>query len=102
SEAYSWGLPIELGHLAGEFLTAQTEPLRRLLRAQRLPLADELVSDLARMLSDQRLRQDVTGETWKATVVLDRAELERQAAIIDGFLARKDYRLAFGLMREWL
>lgn len=102
SETYGWGLPIELGYLAGRFLTEQVEPLGNVLRAQRLPLADELVGDLVHVLAGQRLRQEVTGEDWKARAALDRAELERLAGIIDGFLARKDYPNAFGLMREWL
>ena len=102
SEAYGWGLPVEHGYLARRFLTEHVESLREVLHAERLPLADGLVSDLVGILGEQQLRQDVSGEGWKRQAILDRAELERQAHLIDGYLARRDYRNAIGLMREWL
>jgi CRISPR-associated DxTHG motif protein len=102
SEAYGWGLPVEHGYLARRFLTEHVESLREVLRAERLPLADGLVDDLVDILREQQLRQDVSGEGWKRQAILDRAELERQAHLIDGYLARRDHQNAIGLMREWL
>ena len=102
SETYGWGLPVEHGYLARRFLTEHIEPMRGVLHTERLPLADDLVRDLVDVLRGQQLRQDVSGEGWKRKVTLDRAELERQAHLIDGYLARRDYRNAIGLMREWL
>lgn len=102
SEAYGWGLPLELGYLARHFLAEQVDPLRDVLHAQRLPLADELVASLTDAWTDQQIQQELPDSEWKSRVRLGRAELERQARLIDGYLARKDYSTAFGLMREWL
>src|SRR5690606_36047284 len=102
SETYGWGLPVEHGYLARRFLTENIESFREVLHAERLPLADDLVRDLADVLRAQQLRQDVSGEGWKRRATLNRAELERQAHLIDGYLARQDYPTGFGLMREWL
>lgn len=102
SEAYSTGLPIELGYDAGRFLDEHVQPLRSILHAERLPLADKLVDDLAETLGEQRLAQELPDDGWKAHARLDRAELERQARLIDGYLARQDFATAFGMMREWL
>lgn len=102
SEAYASGLPIELGYLARQFLAEQVGPLRDVLHDRRLPLADELVREFSAILKSHQLVQDIAEPDWKPRVILDRAELERQARIIDEFLDRCDYRTAFGLMREWL
>jgi hypothetical protein len=102
SEAYASGLPIELGYLARRFLAEHSEWLEAILHRQRLPLAGELVDDFAGILATWQITQELPETGWKARVRLDRTELERQARIIDGFLARDDYPTAFGLMREWL
>lgn len=103
AEAHASGLPIELGYLAGQFLDQHVEDLRALLHAQRLPLADRLVQDLATALEVLRLAQrDLPEADWKSRVSLTQDELVRQARIIDSFLDRRDYATAFGLMREWL
>ncbi|MFS8500139.1 MAG: TM1812 family CRISPR-associated protein, partial [Micromonosporaceae bacterium] len=79
SEAYGWGLPLELGFLARQFLAEQVGPLRDVLHAQGLPLADELVNGLTEGWAGQQIQQELPDREWKSRVRLDRTELERQA-----------------------
>src|SRR5690606_36210996 len=94
--------PGRISRLARRFPAEQVDPLRDVLHAQRLPLADELVASLTDAWTDQQIQQELPDSEWKSRVRLGRAELERQARLIDGYLARKDFSTAFGLMREWL
>ena len=102
SEAYLSGLPIELGQVTGRVLEHSLKPLRRSLnREHHLPLADELVGRLRRILQPFALREPISGDGWKKRVLLSKDELRRQAKIIDDLLKHGNLAAALGLMNEW-
>ena len=101
SEAYLSGLPIELGQQA-RGVREQWKPLKKMLRLEHLlPLADELVSRLDKMIEPFALTEPVSGNGWKRKVSLSRDELKRQARVIDDLLRRENFATALRLMREW-
>lgn len=102
SEAYASGLPIELGYLARRFLADKIGLLESVLHAERLPMAGELVQAFVTTLEGQQIDQDLPEQRWKEHATLTRSELERQARLIDGYLDRQNFAIAFGMMREWL
>ena len=102
SEAYLSGLPIELGRQARNVREQCLKPLKKMLRQEhRLPLADELVDRLDKMLEPFVLTNSDSGDGWKRRLVLSRVELERQARVIDDLLKHEKTATALGLMNEW-
>lgn len=102
SEAYLSGLPIELGRQARGVRELSLKPLKKMLRREhRLPLADELVDRLDKMLEPFVLTNSDAGDGWKRRIVLSRNELERQAHVIDDLLKHERIATALGLMNEW-
>lgn len=103
SEAYLSGLPLELGWQARNVREHRRKPLRKLLRDDHhLPLADKVVEQIAEILEPFALDGSPTGSGWKRQIGISRPELERQARMIDGLLARDSYATALRLMREWV
>lgn len=102
SEAYLAGLPIELGRQARGVREQYLKPLKKMLRREhRLPLADELVEQLAKMVEPFALTSSDSDDGWKRRVVLSKYELERQVGVIDDLLRRGNVATALGLMNEW-
>ena len=103
SEAYLSGLPLELGWQARNVREHRRKPLRKLLRDDHhLPLADKVVEQIAAILAPFALDGSPAGAGWKKQIGISRLELERQARMIDGLLARDSYATALRLMREWV
>ncbi len=99
SQAYLAGLPLELGRKARDIVDEKRKPLRQLLRKDhRLPLANELVSQLTNMIKPLAMINKVSS---KGKVVLSKDELKRQAKIIDSLLDNGHIATALGLMDEW-
>jgi CRISPR-associated DxTHG motif protein len=101
SHAYASALPLELGRRAGLFLRDQLKPLRRELNDRRLPLVDELLSQVKDSLGRFQLPVE-SGQGWKRQTPLDAEELERQARLIDELLERRSLGPALTLMEEWI
>ncbi len=102
SEAYLSGLPLETGSQTREILVERRRPLRRLLQDDhRLPLWEELASQLCKVLGPLSLQEETSGQGWKSGVQLSREEMERQARIIDALLEHGHTAAALGLMNEW-
>jgi hypothetical protein len=101
SHAYASALPLELGRHAGLFLRNQLKPLRRELEGRRLPLVDELLSQVKEALTAVELLIS-GGQGWKRRTHLDAQELERQAHLIDELLDRRSLGPALTLMEEWV
>ena len=103
SEAYLSGLPLEFGWQAWNMRERRRKPLSKLLRRDhRLPLADNLIDGLAENLAPFALATPPGGVSWKKGIRISKAELQRQARIIDSLLDRGSFATAFSLMREWL
>lgn len=101
SHAYASALPLELGRHAGLFLRDQLKPLRRELEGRRVPLVDELLSQVKESLEAASLSVG-SGQGWKGRITLDEAELKRQARLIDELLERRSLGPALTLMEEWV
>ena len=103
SEAYLSGLPLELGWQARNIRSHRCKPLRKLLRDDhRLPLAGNVVEQLSEILEPFVLAGAPSGPGWKRQIGISAPELDRQARMIDGLLARDSYATALRLMREWV
>lgn len=101
AHAYASALPLELGRHAGLFLRDQLKPFKSALRSRRLPLVDELRSQVEGSLAPMEIR--VEGRHgWKRKVALDSGELARQARFIDELLERGSLGPALTLMEEWV
>ena len=101
SFTHECGLPIEHGRSLRDVREQLAEGPDAVV-AERLPLAGRLYAALDEAAAPTSLGWDLPGKgQWKASVSLDDAELQRQADLIDGYLARGQLPLAFGLMREW-
>ena len=102
SEAYTSGLPLELGRLAHDVRDRRLGALKKLLEGDdhRLPLAGELIEGLKETLGSFAA-DTPTGDGWKQRVDLTAVELDRQVRIIDDLLRRKNVAAALGLMNEW-
>src|SRR5690606_6548392 len=82
SEAQHSGLFLELGEQAKK-MREQLKPFRReLAREHRVPLADELVGQVAAVLERFAL-EEASGDGWKGKMELSQAELVRQGRLID-------------------
>ncbi|MCC6222189.1 MAG: CRISPR-associated DxTHG motif protein [Thermoleophilia bacterium] len=101
SHAYASALPLELGRHAGLFLRDQLKPLKQELRSRRLPLVDELLSQVSESLKQVEL-PIARGQGWKRRTSLDVQELARQADLIDELLERGSLGPALTLMEEWV
>ena len=100
--AYESALPLELGK-AGRLLSYAISKLPTISPADLPPLAKELTDAIARVAYKAAfVRPPATGGSWKTGVSLNRAELNRQAGMIDLYLDRGQLPLAVGLMREWV
>lgn len=101
SQSYLSGLPLEFGQRVRHFREQRTKALGKLLSAEHLPLASELVKRLAAIMEPFALANDAAGDGWKGRVALSEAELGRQARIIDDLVERDSVATALGLLNEW-
>lgn len=102
SQGHLSGLPLESGRAAHRIRDQGRKPLKKLLKdGHRLPLAGELVEQLATILEPFALTESVSRNGWKKRVVLSKQELKRQASIVDDLLEHGNIAAALGLMREW-
>ncbi len=103
SQAYLSGLPLEVGWQAWNIRSRRRKPLGKLLRdGHHLPLADNIVKQLAEILAPFALDGLLSRPGWKRKVEISACELRRQACIIDRLLKHKNYAAALRLMREWV
>lgn len=101
SDAHAAGLPIELGREVDRFFNQKTEPFRKILRDDRLPLSERVADQLETVLAPYRL-SGTASKTWgKKSLGLDEKELKRQAKLVDDLLQRRNLPAALGLMNEW-
>ncbi|MCY4369400.1 MAG: TIGR02221 family CRISPR-associated protein [bacterium] len=102
SEAYLAALPLELGERAMKVKDQRLKAFGRILRDDHhLPLSNELVGQLAEILTPQALEGRTSGSGWKGKLPLSKNELSRQAGIIDSLLGNGHVPAALGLMHEW-
>jgi CRISPR-associated DxTHG motif protein len=107
SKAYESGLPLELGLAAGKLChTLESQPLRN-MQGLAVPQAQELSGAIDQATEPFRfepeaLRNGQAKGEWKKTVALSKAELHRQAGLIDRYIERGQIALALGMMREWV
>jgi hypothetical protein len=97
SQARAAGLPLELGLLSAS-LHMRGRALRKILRSQGALLEDELWRRLDTLL--QRFAPQAAPGA-KRELALGRAELQRQAELIDDLLRHGMVPTALGLMDEW-
>lgn len=99
--AYESAMPLELGK-AATLLSKSLNELPTQI-SNRLPLSEPLAGVLASALEPLKFSTPPTwkGE-WKLRTHNDQIELARQASLIDLYLEREQYPLAFGLMSEWV
>lgn len=103
TEAFSSGLPLELGREVTLLVDEKLKPLRRSLeRHHALPLGGELTERLESWLVRYRLPARPRGEGWKGAARLTEEELRRQALLIDDLVEHNNLRSALGLMEEWV
>lgn len=103
TEAFHSGLPVELGFYAGRLVDDGLRSFARTLcKDHALPLSQELIERLRDQLEKYRLPRNSVPGNWKATLQLNRDELERQARIVDDLLGHNNLRSALALMREWV
>jgi CRISPR-associated DxTHG motif protein len=99
--AYESALPLELGRSANDF-AAKAEKFPEAM-GPATPFAAELAASLRETVSPLQLATILPNAGhWKTAVPLDQPELDRQARMIDLYLSRRQFPLAFGLMREWV
>lgn len=105
SESYLSALPLELGRQVHLFRSEKLKPMRKqLIQSHQLPLAAELVGSMDQLLQPYALSDPPQGsgdKNWKKAIPLTRAELQRQAHIIDALFAHQDDAMALGLLNEW-
>jgi CRISPR-associated DxTHG motif protein len=100
--AHDAALPLELGQAACEFASELSERFSDVMGTS-LPFTAELAASLRQAMSPLQLAGPLPRKgDWKTAVVLDQSELDRQARLIDLYLSRQQFPLAFGLMREWI
>ncbi|MGQ4807407.1 hypothetical protein NKDENANG_00755 [Candidatus Entotheonellaceae bacterium PAL068K] len=100
--AYESALPLELGK-AGQWLIESIQHLATTPLARTLPLTTELTQAIAEAAQPVAFTVPLSPKgKWKTTVSLDKAELDRQARMIDLYFNRSQLPLAVGLMREWV
>jgi hypothetical protein len=97
SQARAAGLPLELGLFSQGFSSHRRE-FRRILRSRGALLEDELWHRLETLL--QRFSFE-TAAGSKGKLTLNRAELLRQAELINDLLKHGMVPVALGLMDEW-
>lgn len=99
--AYESAMPLELGK-AATLLCGSLNELPAAV-SNRLPLANQLSVALLSTLESLKFTSPPSwkGE-WKTRTLSDQTELHRQASLIDLYLERKQFPLAFGLMAEWV
>ena len=100
--AYAAGLPLELGK-ASRLLADRILQFGDSESGRELPLAAMLAEIISRSAETTAFCQPMASSgIWKESVQLCEQELERQARMIDSYLARGQVSLAAGLMREWV
>ena len=107
SMAYESGLPMKLGLAAGKLCHALEKMPLQETPGLSLPLAKELGQTILETANPLRFDSDSLRDgrgkgQWKTTCPLTQGELQRQAHLIDQYLARDQLPLAIGLMREWV
>ena len=100
--AYESALPLELGKASKGLIDSIQEPIT--VGSVRLPpLFAELTEGITVAAENAAFEEFPNrGGNWKENICLNEDELERQACIIDIYLARNQLSLAIGLMREWV
>lgn len=102
SDAHEAGLPIELGRAIGTFFEQKERPFRRLLRADhRLPMSDRIADQFHSLLAAHEFKSETPLTGKKELLVLDEAELRRQAVLIADLLDKGNLPAGVGLMDEW-
>ena len=100
--AYESALPVELGK-ASERLISSIQKLPAIDSADLPPLAAELIEAIVSGAAESTFEKSPSSKgSWKQSIYLNEAELERQAWMIDLYLDRGQIPLAIGLMREWV
>ncbi len=100
--AYSSGLPLELGKVS-HWVEAKMARFAETTVGTRLPLADAVAELIVEESKRTAFRESAPSKgKWKSEIELTDEELARQASIIDGYLKRRQFALAVGLMREWV
>ncbi|NUM36379.1 MAG: TIGR02221 family CRISPR-associated protein [Candidatus Brocadiae bacterium] len=68
-----------------------------------IPASQKLTEYIQEKASSLAIPQDIQeGENWKKGIVLDHQELERQARMIESYLASNQINHAAGTIREWV
>lgn len=102
SYAYGSGLPLELGR-AARSVVRKVNDLRDTHTGAGVPLADDLYEIVIDAAERVALPETTSfSGVWKQNIDLNRAELERQARLIERYLERDQLPLAIGLLREWV
>jgi len=100
SRCYRLGLPFELGQEA-EQLASLLKSEEVIVIKDRIPLFDELQRQIEEFIDPLRLNQQNPNRTLtKGELVLNEAEIKRQAALIDAYFLQGHVPLALGLIRE--
>ena len=94
-------MPLELGKAATLICISLSELPGDV--SDRLPLSSSLIDSIESALHPLKFTAPPTwsGE-WKTKMINDQPELKRQAKLIDIYLDREQFPLAFGLMAEWV
>lgn len=102
SDAHEAGLPIELGRAVGKFFEQKEKRFRKLLRSDhRLPLSDRIADRFHSLLASHKFNPETPLTGKKERLVLDEAELKRQAVLIADLLDKGNLPAGIGLMNEW-
>jgi hypothetical protein len=101
SFAYSSALPLELGRAASS-VAELAEVLNHAQLAQRLPLMQAISGAMGETARTYAYAEAPRFEgQWKEKIILNEAELSRQAKMIDEYFQKGNLSLAVGLLREW-
>lgn len=99
---YESALPLELGQSAQTIASKLERDLPPSI-AKTLPLSNGLSEMIKDSFHESAFVQPIRfSGKWKESIELNPSELKRQADLIDIYLERQQYALAFGLMREWV
>jgi CRISPR-associated DxTHG motif protein len=99
--AYESALPLEL-EKASRRLIDSIKKLPTIGSTGLPPLAAELTDAIVNAGKKSAFEKLPGEKNWKQSIKLDKAELKRQANMIDLYLDRGQLSLAVGLMREWV
>jgi len=99
---YNSGLVLELGK-PSLYLAENISNFKGSSLTDRLPLLDEFAEIVNAHSKKTAFNERPKNKgKWKKGIALNVDELDRQKNLIDTYLERQQYPLAFGLMREWI